>query len=88
MPELWTPKTVSIEFAREMYVGKDQLIASQNLYRELDEWATQWDRYAVETSSSILGAEDHAVEQETKRTMAASAGAGAGSDIDADSIPF
>jgi len=98
MPELWTPKTINIEFAREMYVGKDQLIASQNLYRELDEWAAQWDGYAIGSASAAFGADDHAIEQEAKRTMAVGASqtghqaAGSGikpeADYGEDPIPF
>lgn len=68
-PELWLPKTVDLEYARKMYVGSDQLIRSQALYRELDDWAQQWSRAAVETGEPPLGAEDYAVERKVKAIM-------------------
>ena len=70
-PELWLPKVLDLDYARKMYVGKDQLTRSQALYRELDDWAQQWSRAAVETAESPLGAEDYAVEREARQSRAA-----------------
>lgn len=71
MPELWLPKSVDIDYARKMYVGKEQLLRSQALYHELDGWAKQWDRFTVDANDAPLGAEDYSVESETRRTMPA-----------------
>ncbi len=68
MPELYTPKVVDLEYARKLYVGRDMLIAGQTLYRGLDEWAAQWNRFAVDPRATPLGAEDRAFEQEVKRS--------------------
>lgn len=87
MPELWLPKQVNLDYARSLYVGREQLVRSQALYRELDDWAAQWNRVAVESDEPPLGAEDYAVEQEAKRSMAASA-SGHSDGVHADDIPF
>lgn len=43
-PRIVLPKDLSIEVAKKVYVGRDLLLRSQELYRELDGWATDWDR--------------------------------------------
>jgi hypothetical protein len=86
MPELWLPKSLDVDFARQMYVGKDALIASQNLYRELDEWAGQWDRYAIE--SNVLGSSDIAAEREVKARFTEPRNADTKAVETADDIPF
>lgn len=68
MPELWLPKAIDIDFARKMYVGREQLTRSQWLYRELEDWAHQWDRFSVESGAGDvpLGGADRDSEQVVK----------------------
>lgn len=90
MPELWLPKTLSVDYAHEVYVGREQLLRSQALYRELDDWATQWNSLTTENAEQPLGADDYAVEQEARRSMSAAAGSSQSQDrgVEADEIPF
>lgn len=77
MPELWLPKTVDIEYARKMYVGGEQLVQSQNLYRELESWAHEWDKFTVvpepdesepgKPKDELEGAQQYAQRQEAQR---------------------
>lgn len=97
MPQLWLPKTVDQKFLEDTYVGREMLIEAQDLYKQLDDWAAQWNTLAIDTGESPLGAEDYAAEQEARRSMSAAVGSGQPpgfaempppADYDSDSIPF
>lgn len=88
MPELWLPKTINLDLARSLYVGKEQLLRSQALYHELDSWAQEWNQFALADedteNTDTLGATDRAVEQEVKRTMQPMKNTA----VEEDEIPF
>ena len=43
LPQIALPKEVTPEHCRQQYVGREILIASQQLYHELASWVTAWD---------------------------------------------
>ena len=96
-PRICLPKELNLDVARSLYVGRDLLLASQNLYRELDQWAHEWDRFGAAQDAS---ANDSGVTPEDAREALAAAAfdaqapasqrpaAPATGDFDEDPIPF
>lgn len=65
MPELWTPKVIDRAYALQAYIGKDLLLRAQSLYRDLDDWVRQWERFSTDAEMP-LGAADKAFEDDVK----------------------
>lgn len=100
MPQLWLPKAVELKFLEETYVGRDMLIEAQDLYKQLDDWAHQWDAGGLERAElpEFAGASRDEIEgaQQHIRAKAAAAGSAQPPSYDeappsggeADEIPF
>lgn len=43
-PQIVLPDSLNIEAAQQRYVGRDLLLQSQTLFRELDGWASEWEK--------------------------------------------
>ncbi len=46
-PQLVAPKEITDDYVRQLYVGREMLLRSQELFRELDDWAREWNGQAV-----------------------------------------
>jgi len=91
-PTLFLPKAVTLDYCKGIYVGREVLLASQQLFHELDSWVKNWDRDGAPKSpehnghaatSAPMGEYQGEPSEQTAPTPAPGAAV-----IDEDDLPF
>lgn len=92
MPRIVLPKTIDAETVRQLYVGRDILKQSQELYRLAEDWAHQWEKPGTAQGSNELTNREVAEHLQNPKVQAAAAAAGdpyeGGTFKEEDDIPF
>jgi hypothetical protein len=60
LPTLALPLDVTLDYARSIYVGRDNLLAFQDWYRQAEPWAAEWDKTGAGSSDGAGEFEEEA----------------------------
>jgi len=55
MPEIVLPKAITIDYARERYIGRELHAQAQQLYRDLNDWVAEWNYPSVKVQLATSG---------------------------------
>lgn len=96
LPILYLPKEVTEEYVHGCYVGRENLIAFQKAYHDLEDWAKEWDGAGNQSGYPNLNSDEDPQQNREKAKAALAGGGGASEDpfgddlsgVTDDEVPF